>query len=405
MTFDEIDAVTVWAGLVLLLLACAGNAEWWVILVNRRHALRYRHSHLIKIRHLHDAALLLFPPFILWAAGLTKNGLLRGGSVHDLALPVQGILWIAWAGVVPLAWSAMRYQLRRPPAALRNIQSTVFDTLAAAETEQARQQIKGDLDSVFLKFPANEVFHLEVNRKHLRVPGVGQHTAPADTLRIAHFSDVHLLGTPGPGYLEFVTDRLAEMQPDAFFFTGDLLDNDDLLPLAETAFARLQAVAPGFFVLGNHDWHLDHETIRQRLEQTGWMSLAERSHSFCVRQWQVLLAGTEAPWIGQNPSVPAPASEHLRILLSHAPDQRNFAAENNFQIVTCGHNHGGQVVLPVVGPVYSPSLYGVKYSGGLFSYRDLLIHVSRGAGARDLLRWRCPPEVSLLEMELEQSPE
>jgi hypothetical protein len=113
----------------------------------------------------------------------------------------------------------------------------------------------------------------------------------------------------------------------------------------------------------------------------------------------VLLAGTEAPWIGTNPGVPESASEDLRILLSHSPDQRDYAQRQQFDLMLCGHNHGGQVVLPVIGPVYAPSKYGVKYAGGTYRYRQMLMHVSRGLSGQEALRLNCCPEVTLLEVE------
>jgi predicted MPP superfamily phosphohydrolase len=67
-----------------------------------------------------------------------------------------------------------------------------------------------------------------------------------------------------------------------------------------------------------------------------------------------------------------------------------------------GHTHGGQVVLPVVGPVYSPSLHGVKYASGLFRYPECTLHVSRGLGSKDPLRWNCTPELTWLQIEIPQ---
>ena len=59
-----------------------------------------------------------------------------------------------------------------------------------------------------------------------------------------------------------------------------------------------------------------------------------------------------------------------------------------------GHNHGGQIVLPVLGPVYSPSRFGVKYAAGTFHEPPTLLHVSRGLSGRYPLRWNCLPEVT-----------
>jgi hypothetical protein len=50
--------------------------------------------------------------------------------------------------------------------------------------------------------------------------------------------------------------------------------------------------------------------------------------------------------------------------------------------------------LPLVGPVLSPSWYGVLYAGGTFVAGPTLMHVSRGTCSELPFRWNCPPEIS-----------
>jgi predicted MPP superfamily phosphohydrolase len=61
-----------------------------------------------------------------------------------------------------------------------------------------------------------------------------------------------------------------------------------------------------------------------------------------------------------------------------------------------GHNHGGQVRLPLVGPVFSPSLFGCRYASGVFWEPPTLLYVSRGISGQHPWRWRCPPELTKL---------
>lgn len=389
-------------GILILILASVGNAEWWVVLVNRRHSIKAPHAKLLRIRLLHDIGILTYPVLILFLAGLGQDGLLSGGSFLDLPLPVQGILAVSFAGLVPFFYSVLRWQFRRTTKRLLHLSSERFDSLHQRSQEDA-DRIRGDHSSMLLRIPYNEIFQLEVNQKRIAVrptpDNVGSKTS--STIRVAHFSDMHLIGCPGTTYHEFVAAHLCRLQPDMIVFTGDLLDRQYLLPQASRIFQRLASVAPGYFVLGNHDWQLDYHAIRNALIDAGWTSVAQQSFEIEVAGHPVLIAGTEAPWIGENPEVAPRGDEHLRILLSHTPDQRDFADKADFDVMLCGHNHGGQIILPLIGPVYSPSIYGVRYSGGLFEYRDLLIHVTRGVGAKDLLRWNCPPEISLLEFEFQ----
>lgn len=392
------------AGMTILLLACIGNAELWVILMNRRHSLRYRHHVLRRVRYFHDAGLTLFPLILFAHAGFSENGLLRGGTYFEQPRLLQAIIALVCCGLLPFVASVIRWQLRPEPKRLQSKEIEVFDVLALQQSDESRQMVLGNKPGLLRKFPWNQIYQVEVNRKRLTVfNNKSRSAAPSSAkrvLKLAHFSDVHLIDCPGRGYHQFVTDQLCAMQPDAFVFTGDLIDRQELLPWAVEAFTKMAHVAPGYFILGNHDWHLDVPEIREALCGTGWTDLAEDCLTINFPAGDVLLAGTEAPWMGKNPDVPARADQAVRILLSHTPDQRDFALESDFDVMLSGHNHGGQVRLPVIGPVYSPSKYGVRYSGGVYEHNDLLIHVSRGVAGMDALRWNCRPEITLLELDL-----
>lgn len=406
-------------GLAILIVSCIGNAELWVIMVNRRHSLQYRHHTLRQIRKLHDIGLVAYPPLILIIAGLRPNGLLRGGQFADLPKTVQWLIAVTLLGFVSFVVCVIRYHLRRAPAGYQLLDSIIHtDTVGGSPTDtnasppastspaavDRRSTAGGPSPSRLSRLPFNQIRQLEVSTKQFQLRSGPAHRptepSPMAPLRLAHFTDVHLIGCPERAHYEFAAERMLELRPDAFLFTGDLLDDMRQLPTAVELFARMAEVAPCYFILGNHDWHLEYKEIRQRIVDTGWIDLAEQTLITHLGAWKVRFAGTEAPWMGGNPAVPDRhvAGEDVRLLLSHAPDQRNYAADNDFDLMLCGHNHGGQVVLPVVGPVYSPSCYGVQYAGGAFRYRSLLMHVSRGLGAKDPLRWNCRPEVSLLEL-------
>jgi predicted MPP superfamily phosphohydrolase len=59
-----------------------------------------------------------------------------------------------------------------------------------------------------------------------------------------------------------------------------------------------------------------------------------------------------------------------------------------------GHNHGGQVRIPVIGSVMVPSRTGRRYDGGSFFEPPTLLHVSRGLAGQHPLRYNCRPEVT-----------
>jgi predicted MPP superfamily phosphohydrolase len=67
-------------------------------------------------------------------------------------------------------------------------------------------------------------------------------------------------------------------------------------------------------------------------------------------------------------------------------------------LMLCGHTHGGQVRLPVIGPLVLPQM-GRKYVEGWFQFGRLQMHVNRGIGTVSLpFRLNCPPEISMLTL-------
>ena len=63
-----------------------------------------------------------------------------------------------------------------------------------------------------------------------------------------------------------------------------------------------------------------------------------------------------------------------------------------------GHTHGGQVVLPLVGPPFTSSTHGRQFLAGWIA-NPTRAYVSRGLGVSYLpLRWNCPPELLILDL-------
>ena len=116
------------------------------------------------------------------------------------------------------------------------------------------------------------------------------------------------------------------------------------------------------------------------------------------------VGGSEYPWMGQHPEFSSVSLTATRLLLSHTPDNLPWAREHDVDFMFSGHNHGGQVVLPVLGPVYAPSWRGVRYASGSFHEEPTLLHVCRGLGARHPLRLNCRPEIAIIVLRESHSP-
>jgi predicted MPP superfamily phosphohydrolase len=115
------------------------------------------------------------------------------------------------------------------------------------------------------------------------------------------------------------------------------------------------------------------------------------------------LAGNELPWYsGAEKLEPVESvrgsGNDFFVVLSHSPDQWRWAKNMGFDLMLAGHTHGGQVCLPVIGPIIAPSRFGVRYAGGVFDLGGLAMQVSRGISGAEPLRWNCPPELCQLTL-------
>ena len=383
-------------GLSIFLLSCIGHTELWVMVVNRSHAFPVKVTYLRMFRALHDLAIIVYPSLLLWNCGLGPRGLLTGGLLSEQTRFWQTILCITLLGTIPCFLGVLRWQWIRRFEFSKVATREVFDVAAIAEQDTTLRNIRGSRWRPAVGWPRNEILTLEVNVKKL------QTTHPKATsrrpLRIAHFSDLHFIDCPGMDFYRFMVRKAVELNPDAIVFTGDLIDNPELLATAVEILQPLTKIAPCFFVLGNHDWRYEYEHFRKTLAASGWKCVAGTHARIQLADRNVLFAGSELPWIGNAPPSETHAGVDLRILLSHSPDQLRFAQKSGYDVILSGHTHGGQVVLPIIGPVYAPSIHGVSFAAGLFQLDKLTLHVSRGIGGKDPLRWNCRPELTCLEI-------
>lgn len=95
--------------------------------------------------------------------------------------------------------------------------------------------------------------------------------------------------------------------------------------------------------------------------------------------------------------------DSVRIVLWHEPDRAIECAAAGASLQLSGHTHGGQVVLPLIGPPVLPS-GGRKYPSGLYQVEEMPLYVTRGVGLLNpRIRWNCPPEVTLITLRARSS--
>lgn len=381
----------IWLNWLIFLILIAGHTEFQVMLINRVHSQRLQRNVLRHLEHLHELFILAFPPWLIWFAGFHGPRLLSGGRWSAVDSFWATIFGICGLGFLSQVNCAIRWNTRRTPATVSPKSSQVFDI-----ADRLGEMPVGSGAGAFLaRLPGNQVFETEFVHKELQLPRL---PAVWDGLSILQLTDWHLHGSPDRRFYEEIVREAERLNPDLIVFTGDLLDDMACLDWLPRTLGRLKAPLGQFSILGNHDWLLAPPTIRKRMEEIGWRDVGSHSLTIFHRDRPLVIGGTERPWMGQHPDFAATDDSTFRLLLSHTPDNFSWAQKNGVDLMLSGHNHGGQIVLPVIGPMYTPSLYGVRYSSGAWHQNGTLLYVSRGISGGHPIRYNCRPEVSLLTL-------
>jgi hypothetical protein len=233
-----------------------------------------------------------------------------------------------------------------------------------------------------------------------------------DGLRIAQVSDIHYDQYTEPSFARHVVAEVNRLAPDMVLLTGDYVSEG---PLPSTYGAKssypcaeiLSGIAcpQRWCVLGNHDVTVGPKTVTNALETHGLPVLANSYVPFERNGARLWVGGVRD--IGQDdPNLDLAAPRGLQtvnepvILMGHEPDYADDVVKHGgVDLMLAGHSHGGQVRLPLIGPLYLPPL-GRKYVEGLFHLQnDLQLYVNRGIGAVGVpFRFDCPPELTLITL-------
>lgn len=231
--------------------------------------------------------------------------------------------------------------------------------------------------------------------------------AAFDGFVIAQVSDYHN-AERGPENADLFK-ALRDAQPDLICVTGDLIDSRRTDPEAALRFIRQALeIAPVYYVPGNHESRLaDFPEIQRALEETGARVLRNEAVEIQKDGESIALMGLDDPAFFEDAggaqemlAEMIQGQEGYCVLLSHRPELLDAYAACGVDLALCGHAHGGQIRLPLLGGVLSPGL-------GLFSPLTEGMHtrggtamvVSRGLGNSLFpLRVNNPPELVVVRL-------
>ncbi len=216
-------------------------------------------------------------------------------------------------------------------------------------------------------------------------------------------------------------DRVMAAEPDIILIPGDLFqgDRDEIEREADAMrelLGRLHAPGGVYFVQGDSDHYLEMTTL---LPGTDITPLLDEVVDVEVHDRTVRVGGIRNSRYTGHSGRPmyssrsrdtidslesAPEDGTIRILVAHRPDAVNeLDTDSRIDLVVSGHTHGGQVVLPLIGPpVTLTDVPRDLARGGLHEVDGNAIVVSPGVG---MVRGQAPqvrflsrPAVVLVEM-------
>lgn len=253
-----------------------------------------------------------------------------------------------------------------------------------------------------------EATWLEVNKRRL---ALSSSVSPQKTLKIVHLSDLHASPVVELSYLREAIDLAVDQKPDLFCLTGDYITAKyNRFEEYAAALKKLSQVAPSFACMGNHDggsWvrrhgYPDTSNVARMLENAEVALLHNASARVTIQNHLIQLVGLGDLWAGELNAARAFAQANgdlPTIVLSHNPDSKALLSDQPWQLMLCGHTHGGQLRLPIFGTPFAP-VRDKKYVAGLNAWGNRWVHTTRGIGNLHGLRFNCRPEISVLEITL-----
>ncbi len=253
---------------------------------------------------------------------------------------------------------------------------------------------------------------IDVTQSDVSIPGLPE---AFDGFRIAQVSDFHMDEFSEPFFVREVVRRVNSLNPDAVFLTGDFV-TCQFAPKKFAIGAGWQCASllneltcrQRYAALGNHDVMIGAKPVSEALTANGITVLFNSYLPLERSGGRIWLAGIGDPLLGSpDPEATIPAAirnipKEPIVLLCHAPDYVDhlltLPSGQAVSLMLCGHTHGGQIRLPLIGPLVLPTM-GRKYIEGWFRFGQLQLHVNRGIGAVGVpFRLNCPPEISIITL-------
>jgi predicted MPP superfamily phosphohydrolase len=237
-------------------------------------------------------------------------------------------------------------------------------------------------------------------------------------LTILHLSDLHLRAQQRRkrAFLRGLASLHADLIVGTGDFIGDAHSNAEVVDAVTSITSRGGAI----YVLGSNDYYGPKPKnpvryfFKQRRRIHGkpnpWRELVEALNA---RGWRLInntaitidgidvVGLDDAHIMRADLTVARPRDgDGFRLAVAHSPDVARALAERGYDLIVCGHTHGGQLRVPGFGALVTNSDLPRSMARGVHRIGDSWLHVSAGLGTSMYapFRFACRPEVCVLEL-------
>ena len=189
-----------------------------------------------------------------------------------------------------------------------------------------------------------------------------------DGLKIVHFSDLHYTRIITNERVNEIVNEINLINPDIVVFTGDLVDTDKVLTEDDKNFlieslSNINSTYGKYAIFGNHDIANNNGYIMSIYSQSGF-NLLENEYDviYSKNNDKIFIGGLSSVSHGLEDIDKVmsyydtnDSSNTYNIILLHEPDYADniINSYDNIDLILAGHSHGGQIRLPIIGPLYT----------------------------------------------------
>jgi len=241
-----------------------------------------------------------------------------------------------------------------------------------------------------------------------------------DGTTVAVLSDLHAgVRRGGAAGIRKVVEDVNALRPDVVVLLGDMVHVGRRAARHLPHLSELRARDGIWACLGNHEhgfvWFSRYlgpsrgpsvAEWRRTYADLGVELLVNEARPLEKNGSRVWLVGVDDAYSGHD-DLPAALegteNGEFRLVITHHPDLIDDPSSSEVGLVLAGHTHGGQVHMPILGPVHVSCRKPRERARGLVHANGTTMYVTRGAGEALPIRFRCPREIPLITLRRQQA--